>query len=711
MLHERRARLKRLPAALLLFGALLFGASFPCAFAEVGFTFEDIRSPPYPEALTAAAAASRIAWVANDHGRRNVWVAAGPQFEPRRLTPYTEDDGQEISSLSLARDGETVVYVRGGEHGANWEGGLPINPASHPRGGQVAIWSVPFAGGAPRLLAEGDHPVISPDGMRVAFIKNDQAWMAVIDGTAPATQLFHDRGRTAELRWSPDGSRLAFVSRRESHSFIGIFSNGNTPITWVAPDVTRDEAPRWSGDSTRVAFVRTPGDGGAPSPVVPFTIRPWAIWVADAANGEARMLWCSGKTLRDSWGEGFMDWASPDRVVFSSYQDGWQHLYAVPLDGGAAELLTPGDYMVEEVAIGPERSRIVFSANAGTDPDDIDRRHLYEVSPGKAPKALTRGVGLEYSPVPMADGTVAFLGATARQPPRPAMLAGDGSSPRWLRGGRLPAAFPESRMVIPRRVQFEAEDGVKVSGQLFLPGEGGAKGPAVVYLHGGPQRQMMLGWHWMEYYGNHYAINQYLASRGFTVLSVNYRLGVGYGHDLNFPPAAGEAGAAELRDVRAAGRYLQSLPGVDAARVGVYGGSYGGYLTAMALAHDSRLFAAGVDIHGVHDWIMQYDLKDLFSRTRYEIAPGAERALDIAWRSSPVSAISTWKSPVLLVHGDDDRNVRFSQTVDLARRLASQGVHHELLVLPDETHDIKRFSSELRMNVATVEFLTRFLGN
>jgi dipeptidyl aminopeptidase/acylaminoacyl peptidase len=250
---------------------------------------------------------------------------------------------------------------------------------------------------------------------------------------------------------------------------------------------------------------------------------------------------------------------------------------------------------------------------------------------------------------------------------------------------------------------------VEVHGQLFERAGGARRKPAIVYVQGGPPRQMLLGWHYSDYYANSYAMNQYLASRGYVVLSVNYRLGIGYGHDFHRPPNAGAQGAAEYQDVKAGGEYLRALPQVDARRVGIYGGSYGGFLTALALARDSDLFAAGVDLHGVHDWTGER-ARGMLNRERYEEAPDLARALDVAWRSSPVSAVAGWRSPVLLIHGDDDRNVRFSQTVDLVRRLAARRVPYEELVIPDDTHHFMRHANWLRVGAATAAFFDRTLG-
>jgi len=307
------------------------------------------------------------------------------------------------------------------------------------------------------------------------------------------------------------------------------------------------------------------------------------------------------------------------------------------------------------------------------------------------------------------DGaTLAFIGATAQRPPLPAVMPLSGGPQRLLGADRIPVDFPTAQLVTPTQVVFEASDGITVHGQLFQRAGGPAKKPAVIFVHGGPPRQMLLGWHYSEYYSNCYAVNQYLASRGFVVLSVNYRLGIGYGYEFHQPPHAGARGASEYLDVLAGAAFLTTLPQVDAARIGIYGGSYGGFLTAMALARNSDVFAAGVDLHGVHDWTMER-ARGMLTRDRYEQAPDNDRALEVAWRSSPVSSMATWRSPVLVIHGDDDRNVRISQSTDLVQRLVAQGVPHELLLVPGDTHHWMRFANAVTVDSATADFLERQL--
>jgi dipeptidyl aminopeptidase/acylaminoacyl peptidase len=691
------------------------------AYVPIGLpaqiTAEQIRSYPFPQNLTAAATGSRIAWTFNEEGRRNIYVAEGPDFRARKLTSYGMDDGQELTSVSLSPDGQFVVYVRGGEHSSNWDDQVVVNARSLPEPPKLQVWSVPFGGGEAKLLSDGgDYPSVAPDSKRVAFEKDRQIWIVPIDASSPAKRLLSARGTNGDVRWSPDGSRLAFVSGRGDHSFIGVYSSDTTPIVWIAPSTSRDGSPRWSPDGRSIAFVRRPGAGGAPQPILERRHNQWTIWTADAVTGMARQIWKAPETLRGSppstQGGTNLHWAAGGRIVFLSYADGWPHLYSISERGGEALLLTPGNYMAEYISITPDKRHMLFAANAGDGADDIDRRHVVRVPVDRAaPEVLTPGTGLEWTPVATGDGrSIAYIGATAQRPPLPMVMPATGARSARITIGedRVPANYPASQLVTPKKITFKAPDGVTVHGQLFERPGGPAKKPAIVYVHGGPPRQMLVGWHYSDYYSNAYAMNQYLASRGFVVLAVNYRLGIGYGYEFHNPPAAGMRGASEYQDIKAAGEYLRNLPQVDARRIGVYGGSYGGYLTALALAHDSDLFAAGVDVHGVHNYTSEGGRRLGMAEWQFE-PTDRDSASRVAWTSSPVAHIGKWKSPVLFIHGDDDRNVRFSETVDLVQRLREAGVPYEEIVIPDDTHHWMLHRNNLRVNSAIAEFFERKL--
>jgi dipeptidyl aminopeptidase/acylaminoacyl peptidase len=685
------------------------------ASARSEFSMAQVLHYPFASELAAAEHGDVIAWVCNLDGVRNVWMARGPNFTPSQATQYRDDDGQEITQLTFSPDGSRLVFVLGGDHDANWpaEGNLAPDPSSSPVQPFTAIWAVPANGGAPVKIDEGDAPVISARG-QIAYIKDDHVWISSLDGAKPE-RLFFDRGKDSELTWSPDGSRLAFVSNRGDHSFIGIYTSKTTPLLYLTPSTNKDESPIWSPDGTRIAYTRRAGDGGPPRPILTREPRPWSIWIASARDGSGQAVWKSPNTLAGSFpdvaGGANLHWAAGNRLVFMAYLDEWPHLYSVAAAGGTPVLLTPGAFMVEHVAESRDQRFMIYDANTGSTAGDDDRRHLFRVAvdhPGSV--ALTSGESLEWTPVAAAADRVAFVAATPQQPPTVAISGLDGAH-----RATLPAAtnaeFPLAQLIAPKQVTFKAADGTLVHGQLFDRGaaKSGDRKPGVIFLHGGPPRQMLLGWSYMDYYSNGYVVNQYLAAHGFVVLSVNYRLGIGYGLAFHHPEHAGFAGAAEYQDVVAGARFLQSLSSVDGKRIGVWGGSYGGYLTALALARNSDIFKAGVDLHGVHDWSRLIDARGGNQPGRFEKGD-REKALEIAWNSSPDAAIDGWKSPVLLIQGDDDRNVRFQQTVDLAQRLEERNVPFEELVLPNEIHGFLRHASWIRADEATANFLSRSLG-
>jgi len=675
------------------------------ASAQQSLTLEELLSAPFPENLTAAKTANRIAWTLNQEGKRNIWVAEGPAFTARRLTSYLQDDGEPLSELNFSEDGNTIVYVRG--EGKNASGQFP-NPTTNPAGTEQTVWSISWSGGEPKKVDVGDSPKISAKGV-IAYVREGQIWTASLNSSEKPKQLIV-RGQNHSEEWSPDGSQLVFVSTRGDHSFIGVYEPAGNSVRFLAPSVDTDSDPVWSFDGKRIAFVRRPAeqrDTPAGYFLEPDKPHPWAIWLADTPAGSAREIWHSSASPDGSYpfmakdtGGGVIHWAAENRLLIASEEDGWQHLYSLSVEGGSPRLLTPGNCEVEQWSLTTDKKAILLNSNCG----DIDRRHLWTVGiTGDRPAQVTHGEGNEWSPVALSDGqTLVYFGSDAKHPARPfsTKLNADHAA-QTLAPETWPANFPSQQLVAPQQVMFKAADGLEIHGQLFLPPTAGAKEkkPAVVFMHGGPIRQMLLGWHYMYYYANSYAMNEYLASRGYVVLSVNYRSGIGYGRAFREAPGRAGRGASEYKDVVAAGKYLQSRSDVDAARIGLWGGSYGGYLTALGLARNSEIFAAGVDFHGVHDWPTDnWDGKN--------ISPELTK---LAHESSPVTSVDTWKSPVLFIHGDDDRNVYFTQTVDLVARLRARGVAIEQLIFPDEVHDFLLHRSWLAGYRATSDFFDRRL--
>jgi dipeptidyl aminopeptidase/acylaminoacyl peptidase len=678
-------------------------------------TIPDLLSAPFPSSLTASPSGDSVAWVFNDRGVRNVWVASPPDYRGRAVTTYSEDDGQDLTDLNWTPDGRTILYVRGG--GPNRQGEYP-NPESDPDGVEQTIWAVSVDGGAPRKVAAGASPQVSPKGDRVAYVVRNQAWWVALAPDATPERFLEGRGQAGTLRWSPDGTRIAFVSGREDHAFVGVFDVQKNAVTWIDPSVDRDASPAWSPDGRRLAFTRVPAFKNQFAFNPRRAGEPWSIRVADlqaekagAPGVPAREVFRAetgrGSVFQRINADSQLLWTAGDRLVFPWERDGWLHLYSIPSAGGAPTLLTPGPFEVEDVALTDDRSTVVYSSNqAAADAADLDRRHVWSVgASGGTPVAQTKGASIEWSPQPLGDGkAIAFLASTAVRPAHPGIRIAGGEI-RELAPGSMPPAYPSSQLVTPQPVVLGAADGLQIRGQLFLPRGVSGKRPAVIFFHGGSRRQMLLGWHYLDYYHKAYALNQYLASRGFVVLSVNYRSGTGYGLDFREALNYGATGASEFNDVLGAGLYLRGRPDVDPARIGVWGGSYGGYLTALGLSRASDLFAAGVDIHGVHDWnvVVRNFVETYDPRSREDTAR-------LAFQSSPMAHLDGWRSPVLVIHGDDDRNVPFSETVTLVEALRKRNVELEQLIFPDEIHGFLLHRRWIQAFEASADFLERKLG-
>jgi dipeptidyl aminopeptidase/acylaminoacyl peptidase len=681
------------------------------------FSIEQVLSFSFPEptSMIAAPKGDRVAWVSNTRGRRNIWGAEAPDWNARQITHYTLDDGQEITDLDFSSDGGLIAYVRGGDK--NREGELP-NPASDPAGVDQSVWTVTWAGTAPHKVDVGNSPKVSTHSTAasgwVAYEKEGKAWVAGIGGGKP-TEVYM-RGENGGIEWAPDGRKFAFTTSRASHSLITLYDVTKKEISYIAPTTDRDSTPRWSPDGKYIAFMRSAGFGGGRGGRGGGGGRGGAggaaIWVFDVATNDAhRVYQTSGGTGSLAVQHDVLNWGADGRLVFVSEIDGWQHLYSVPMTGGTADLLTPGECEYETMSFTADRKNILFNSNCG----DIDRRHLWQVSvSGGAPVAVTSGEAIEWMPVTTSSGKwLVYFGSDAQHPATPFARSWSVSQPASGKAHAMmpwPKEFPADKLVTPKQVIFPSEDGLPIHGQLFLPADlrPGEKRSAIIFMHGGPSREMLLGWHYMYYYSNSYGMNQYLTSHGYIVLSVNYRGGIGYGRAFRTAPNRGGQGASEYQDILAGANFLRSRDDVDITRLGLWGGSYGGYLTAMGLARNSDLFAAGVDFHGVHDWSQQVANNPVPPGVTAQ-QPQNNEASRVARDSSPVASVSTWKSPVLLMQGDDDRNVYFGQMTELVPMLRQQGVQFEQIVFPDEVHDFLMWHSWVHAYHAELDFFDRKL--
>lgn len=639
---------------------------------------------PYVETVRAAKVPA-FAWLTKQANRSTLLFAKAPDFHRSILAERDDDDGQPITELELSGDGKHVVFTTGQPRGD-----MTFNPASLVDAPQATLWFTSTTGGTrPVRIGPGVDPHFSDDGKLLLFKSGGD--LMVVETTKPSAKpkIFAKGGASwSQFVWTKSGD-LIFIDNRRGYSFLGRYHPGAKAVVWLVTGVDRLARPVLSPSGNSIALLRLPGRKHSATPDQT-EAEPFSISLVDLKTGAARSLWASRDaaiTLGMDDPEGALRWVGEDELVFYSEDDNWGRLYALPIAGGGPVALTPANCMVAE---SEERKNELLVIHNCEDRDTrqismIDARSgARRAMPRPEPVLADLAIGGDYA---------AFVGASANQAPLLRII--DLATGKT----RLAETYADygytSQLVgpVPREVHLTSLDGLAFTGQLFVPGGPGPH-PGLVYVHGGPQRQMFPAFSYMGYYSNDYAMNRRLAEQGYEVLSINYRSGIGYGRAFRDAPGRAWREASEYQDVLSAGRWLARQPGVDPGKIGIWGGSYGGLLTGQALSRNSDLFKAGVGIHGVYDWSWPSPIKGHLSPSTFFGVDEKDR--DRARAVSPVGHLSSWRSPVLLIHGDSDMNVDFVETVDLAERLRERGVEVRTLVFPGEAHEFIRHATWLK---------------
>ena len=641
----------------------------------------------------------------------------------------------DASNPEIAPDGSSILFVKEGQiYRAKL---TPVKPTSEVDRGEKAFiteWGVQ------------SDPKWSPDGRKIAFVstRTDHSFIVVYDvATRSVKYMSPSVDFDTMPMWMADSKHLIFVRQpglpfgQQNQAGNGGIGNPSGPAAQTGTAAAR--AGRGGGRGNPAA-----GRGGQEIPAAPAATNnspglmratfkggyTLSIYKADVTTGEAQETWHNqpndpivanlfnpqlagglmifqhivggGRGGRGGRGRGGPLPTPEPPANPSQPVDEWDRYYSLNVADASARpvLLTTTDGLIEDrtsIALSADAKTFYYCTNA----KDIERRHIWAVPVvGGTPVEITTGEGVETSPMPLASGKyLATLSASWNMPQSlgiwkiPAEGPVSAAAPQKIVFPTSRPGFPENLHVKPEIVITKAADGLEIHNQLFLPPDlkPGERRPAIVFVHGGPVRQMMPAYHYMQFYHWAYGINQWLANQGYVVMSINYRLGIGYGRSFRMAQNAGANGNAEYQDVVAGGKYLQSRPDVDPNRVGIWGLSYGGLLTSQALARNSDIFKAGVDLAGVHLFGSSLDPES------------------VSYKSSTIGAIDGWKSPVLLIQGDDDRNVAFQQMTGLIQLLRQRDVYYELIVFPDDVHESLLHSRWMYTLGRMETFLHKFL--
>jgi dipeptidyl aminopeptidase/acylaminoacyl peptidase len=670
----------------------------------------DIRHPSNP---AWAPDGRHVVFISERAGIANLYVADtdGRGTPARPLTKY--QDGQ-VGGVFWSRDAQIVYFSRGGHL---WQ--LPV------AGGEPEpVWSGP----APET---GLTP--SPDGTRVAFVRGTDLWVRSL-GDGKEIRLAHDDKSVGGAAWSPDGAHLLFSAGADTIRHEETPAYSGAKIVYTITERTPGQmfvvaAPAAPAASESAAGAPRPVDdaGGKPVPIgapVGFGGARWidghrlvfdrtssdfkrrTTYVADVSGGLPRVVHEDVderfSSIPGDAGAGPLP--SPDGkwIAFVSDRDGWDHVYVMPApaegasgqspgaatrvtgddsprpvdQGGGAVQITKGKFEAWRPSWSPDSARLAFDAN---EPDRPGDRHLGVATIGSDPShaaivMITAGHGTDIAPSWSPDGKRLVYQHTDSRNSADLFVVDAAANAKPARlSDSMPASIDRSGLVEPEFVHYAGPDGQSVPGWLFVPKglDRTTKHPAVVWIHGDGINQNYDGWHVQRNYAVYYSFHQYLLQKGYVVFAPDYRGSIGYGRAWR-QGVYMDVGGNDAKDAWMAANYLKTLGYVDTDRVGVWGLSYGGFFTLIAVTDQPRLFRAAVDVAGVVDYTMYYDDPYHGSWTASRIGT-PEQNPKVYAQASPLSHVDRLERPLLILHGTSDVNVPYLHSVRLIDELMKKG--------------------------------------
>jgi dipeptidyl aminopeptidase/acylaminoacyl peptidase len=470
---------------------------------------------------------------------------------------------------------------------------------------------------------------------------------------------------TGEVKWVDHGQKAAVQ-----------LSDAKTQADAKTP-VDREvqlSQPLWSTDGTKAIVDARAADN-----------KDRWILALDEATGKTRVLahdhddaWLSGPGIGDpdEPGVNSLGWMkSDDSVYFQSERTGYSHLYTVPFAGGESKALTSGAWEVDSAILSSDKSRFFLVTNEA----DPGEQQVYEMSAeGGARTRLTTLPGGHSCVLSPDDGWFADVYSYTNKPPElyVQQTRADAAAKK-LTSSPAPEFWEYPWLDTPI-VTFAARDGAMVRAHVYKPANYRKGGPAVLFVHGaGYLQNVDRMW---SYYAREYMFHQLLMERGYLVADVDYRGSAGYGRDWR-TAIYRHMGGKDLDDNIDAARWMVSQYGADPKRLGIYGGSYGGFITLMAMFTQPDVFAAGAALRPVTNWA---NYNNAYTS---DILNLPQTDAEAYRRSSPIYFAQGLKGALLICHGMVDTNVHFQDTAELVQRLIELRKRNwELAVYPVENH-------------------------